>query len=491
MWEYAAVGATPVIVLKTRRSMRAVHFHPRGLPLVLTAEVQDPTATPDLAPTMTEPGFSGPLAGRPGDGSEPMFDSHPATLSDAACPVGTASPPIQPAQRVVTERWPFVPQDLPPSMVPVGWEVPFPAIGPRLSRAPPVSGEENAVDNTNGGETNFATQLAAANYANVWSILGEEQPPRVRLKLWRFDEGKSSAALDETCALRLNVPDAVLCSEMGVQFSPCGRFIAATVACRGPIAASTVDATAAAPTAGHSGDAMDWSPVRAPHAHLHPQGREQEQQQQEQQSPHLQPPTTYHHQVLRIGSSGNGSTYISPLPERVVFEVRIISIDCNTFGDAIKARRIRAAHCLTSVQFSPAGDHVLLAYGKKHSSLLRSLVADRGALVPLHTILEVFRLSDMELARVLPSAEDEINAACFHPVPGGGIAYGTKEGRLRIIVHDKTDAEDGLNANGSDEGALLRGGNPQRPNLHDLQALGLAFMQQHWLQQEAGSPGSS
>ena len=34
---------------------------------------------------------------------------------------------------------------------------------------------------------------------------------------------------------------------------------------------------------------------------------------------------------------------------------------------------------------------MLLAYGKKHISLLRSLVAERGAVVPLHTILEVFR----------------------------------------------------------------------------------------------------
>lgn len=34
---------------------------------------------------------------------------------------------------------------------------------------------------------------------------------------------------------------------------------------------------------------------------------------------------------------------------------------------------------------------MLLAYGKKHISLLRSLVADRGSVLPLHTIMEVFR----------------------------------------------------------------------------------------------------
>ena len=31
----------------------------------------------------------------------------------------------------------------------------------------------------------------------------------------------------------LDVPHAVLCSEMGAHFSPCGRFLAACVACQG------------------------------------------------------------------------------------------------------------------------------------------------------------------------------------------------------------------------------------------------------------------
>lgn len=44
----------------------------------------------------------------------------------------------------------------------------------------------------------------------------------------------------------------------------------------------------------------------------------------------------------------------------------------------------------------------------------------------------------MELVRVLPSGEDEINAACFHPQPGGGMAYGTKEGKLRLVTHDRS-----------------------------------------------------
>lgn len=39
---------------------------------------------------------------------------------------------------------------------------------------------------------------------------------------------------------------------------------------------------------------------------------------------------------------------------------------------------------------------------------------------------QIYRVSDMELVRVLPSAEDEVNVACFHPFTGGGLVYGTK-----------------------------------------------------------------
>lgn len=41
----------------------------------------------------------------------------------------------------------------------------------------------------------------------------------------------------------------------------------------------------------------------------------------------------------------------------------------------------------------------------------------------------------MELVRVIPSAEDEVNVACFHPLPGGGLVYGTK---VYILFYFKT-----------------------------------------------------
>ena len=41
VWHYSRRGETssPTIILKTRHSLRAVHFHPHGAPVLLTAEV--------------------------------------------------------------------------------------------------------------------------------------------------------------------------------------------------------------------------------------------------------------------------------------------------------------------------------------------------------------------------------------------------------------------------------------------------------------------
>jgi activating molecule in BECN1-regulated autophagy protein 1 len=461
MWQYSG-HTSPVIVLRTRRSMRAVHFHPHGLPLVLTAEVQDPSPTPELLETLTENGPFGKrswnevngdaASGKQSDwnvgiGGKPTSKAHQTSQSSDFMPSAPVTAPSTSSRQVPSSPladWASA-SSLPPAMVRVGWEVPFPA-------SLPPSTPDNA-----GG---FATRLAATYNASVWNILGEEQPPRVRLRLFDFDVSKPSAELDEERGVRLRVSDAVLCSEMGVHFSPCGRFLAATLACRAPMPGNAVDVAAAAVAAAGGGtaaqlspDAFNAAPQRAGSA---PEPMEWE------------------------GEDANGRALATPSlrSERVVFEVRVLCVDGPKFGDAVKAVRIRAAHCLTSVQFSPSGDHILLAYGKKHSSLLRSLVAEGRALVPLHTILEVLRVETMHVVGVLPSAEDEINAACFHPIPGGGMAYGTKEGRLRLVTSDRSSERDIANSGGAGE----TGPRPSLRELRDLQDL--VLMQQSWLQQQ-------
>ncbi|KAB2599902.1 hypothetical protein D8674_010173 [Pyrus ussuriensis x Pyrus communis] len=226
-------------------------------------------------------------------------------------------------------------------------------------------------------QSELANSLAAAAAA--------ELPCTVKLRIWPHDLKNPCSPLDaERC--RLTIPHAVLCSEMGAHFSPCGRFLAACVACMLPHMEADLGLQS---QVNHDVTGASTSPTRHP--------------------------ISAHH---------------------VVYELRIYSLEEATFGMVLASRAIRAAHCLTSIQFSPTSEHILLAYGRRHSSLLKSVVIDGETTVPIYTILEVYRVSDMELVRVLPSAEDEVNVACFHPSVGGGLVYGTKEGKLRILQYD-------------------------------------------------------
>lgn len=55
----------------------------------------------------------------------------------------------------------------------------------------------------------------------------------MKLKLWAWREvANGSGRVPGLAGPAAVIPDAVLCSEMGVQFSPCGRFLAACVACQ-------------------------------------------------------------------------------------------------------------------------------------------------------------------------------------------------------------------------------------------------------------------
>ncbi|OEL27041.1 Activating molecule in BECN1-regulated autophagy protein 1, partial [Dichanthelium oligosanthes] len=111
---------------------------------------------------------------------------------------------------------------------------------------------------------------------------------------------------------------------------------------------------------------------------------------------------------LRIWRHNIKDPYIALEPEACLLTIPHVVL-CR-FGTVLASRAVKAAHCLTSVQ--------------------------------------VYRVSDMELVRVLPSAGDEVNVACFHPSPGAGLVYGTKEGKLRFLQHN--GASMGLNSSTGD-----------------------------------------
>lgn len=246
---------------------------------------------------------------------------------------------------------------------------------------------------TESGQAISGTPEVAATQATftVTAALTAAEPPcTVKLRVWPYDL-KNPCALLDSKRCRLTIPHAVLCSEMGAHFSPCGRFLAACVACVLPSPESEVGM-------------QSWS-------------------------------------NFGVGSTTSSPTRHPICTQRIVYELRIYSFEEATFGEVLASRAIRAAHCLTSIQFSPTSSHILLAYGRRHNSLMRNVLGDGTVAGPVYTILEFYRVSDMKLVGVLPSTEDEVNVACFHPLVGGGLAYGTKEGKLRIISMSSLNEE--------------------------------------------------
>ncbi|XP_057480400.1 uncharacterized protein LOC130767531 isoform X1 [Actinidia eriantha] len=269
---------------------------------------------------------------------------------------------------------------------------------PLVSASDPRQGAA-PVSTPHGGSDSLPlfSRIQSELAASLAATAAAELPCTVKLRIWPHDIKNPCDPLDaERC--RLTIPHAVLCSEMGAHFSPCGRFLAACVACVLP--------------------QMEGDPSLLSQLHQD------------------------------VSGAGTSPTRHPISARQVMYELRIYSLEEATFGSVLVSRAIRAAHCLTSIQFSPTSEHILLAYGRRHSSLLKSIVINGETSLPIYTVLEVYRVSDIELVSVLPSAEDEVNVACFHPLAGGGLVYGTKEGKLRVLQydgsHDKSSCEPSL-----------------------------------------------
>ena len=50
--------------------------------------------------------------------------------------------------------------------------------------------------------------------------------------------------------------------------------------------------------------------------------------------------------------------------EEKAYELQVYSLEGVSFGEVIASRPIKAAHCLTAIQFSPGSRHIMLAYGR-------------------------------------------------------------------------------------------------------------------------------
>jgi len=412
----------PVSILRTKRSLRAVHFHPFGVPLLLSAEVNDQDSTQDLpqahcttqwrealsdynrtasfqqTPSSSSPdSASNPAShgGQPSVGQpdaaqqqqQPAPHSSPSTSGSGGTSGGSSRYGAQQSEHQDPPHASGMASEAEGSsrqQRPAGgrrWQgfagifrPPFAPFAQQPAAQPSDHHQRGGGGNEDSNGAAAAALAAAEAAAAATAAMSQDMPCTVRLRLWPFDVNNPYKPLEKEI---LEIRHAVLCSEMGAHFSPCGKFLATCIACHPP-PDMVIDNT-------------PLGPVTA-----------------------------------------------------LFYELRIYSMEAQTFGQILHARPIRAAHCLTSIRFSPTSEHLLLAYGRRHMTLLQSIVADSetGSLIPIHTILEIYRVADMQLVRVLPSAEDEVNVACFHPWAGGGIAYGTKEGKLRLLRHEKFDCRD-------------------------------------------------
>jgi len=151
--------------------MRAVHFHPHGMPSVLTAEVQDPSPTSELPETLTTKGPFVTRGGNELDMDIEKVNSRNVSREGVGCLERQHTDPSTSAEQQVQTRSGTLPQ----SMIPLGWEVPF----PEAMTSVPDSATLRMPDDAGG--------MQAQTFAPMWNILGEDQPPRVHLKLWSYD----------------------------------------------------------------------------------------------------------------------------------------------------------------------------------------------------------------------------------------------------------------------------------------------------------------
>jgi hypothetical protein len=84
------------------------------------------------------------------------------------------------------------------------------------------------------------------------------------------------------------------------------------------------------------------------------------------------------------------------------------------------------ASAVTCVKFSPSTDFCLIGYG------VREPVAESGG--QYHPVTALYRVrGGMTHVSTMLSGDDDVNIARFHPDPGYGFVYGTKQGRVRVL----------------------------------------------------------
>jgi len=96
---------------------------------------------------------------------------------------------------------------------------------------------------------------------------------------------------------------------------------------------------------------------------------------------------------------------------------------------------VRGGTFVTSVKLSPTGEFVLLGCSRGNSD--ENETDPPISMEEQHPVAAVWRLGDMRRMETLKSDasdEDDANVALFHPFPGAGVVYGTKQGHIAYAL---------------------------------------------------------
>ena len=116
-------------------------------------------------------------------------------------------------------------------------------------------------------------------------------------------------------------------------------------------------------------------------------------------------------------------------PGRYVPHVVVINLDkSGRLGQLLEASPLGSrASSVTCVKFSPSTEFCLLGYG------VRDHVAQHQG-EQYHPVTSLYRIrGGMTQVATMLSKHDDVNIARFHPHSGHGFAYGTKQGRVRVL----------------------------------------------------------
>ena len=85
------------------------------------------------------------------------------------------------------------------------------------------------------------------------------------------------------------------------------------------------------------------------------------------------------------------------------------------------------------MKFSPTNDFLLLGYGVRVESSNQGADGGSGEEDP-HSVTALYAVRDgLDHVSTLESQVHDVNIAKFHPSSGYGVAYGTKQGKVRVL----------------------------------------------------------